>query len=125
LTSNVATTRLSGSKKPPATGGWNAFCTGFGGHDFLNPATHLLLRGNGEHAWFGWPTDPDLEALRDAWLDAPDLATQKRLAAQIHVKAFEDVPYFPLGLFFVYAVYRADLTGILRGLPASWNVRRA
>jgi len=112
------------SKKPPAEGGWSAFCSGFGSYDFSNPAIHLLLRGNGDRAWFGWPTAPEIEALRDAWLDAPDLATQKRLAAEIQVKAFQEVPYIPLGLFYVYSVYRADLSGILHGLPLFWNIRR-
>ena len=44
------------SKNPPDQGGWNAFCTGFSGLDFFIPGTHLPLRGNGEQAWFGWPT---------------------------------------------------------------------
>ena len=60
--------------KPPAEGGWNLFCTGFSGLDFFTPASHLPLRGNGKGAWFGWPDDPKIEALREAWFNAPDLA---------------------------------------------------
>ena len=51
--------------KPPADGGWNMFCTGFSGLDFFTPASHLPLRGNGKGAWFGWPEDPKIEALRE------------------------------------------------------------
>ena len=60
--------------KPPAEGGWNLFCTGFSGLDWFTPASHLPLRGNGKSAWFGWPDDPKMEAMRDAWFNAPDLA---------------------------------------------------
>ena len=112
------------SKSPPSQGGWNAFCTSLSGDDLATPATDPPLRGNGERAWLGWPTSPRIEALRDAWLDAPDLAAQKRIAPEIQAQAFEDVPYLPLGLFYSPSAYRADLTGILRGFPIFWNVRR-
>ena len=113
------------SKSPPAQGGWNAFCTNFSGDDAATPATHLALRGHGGQAWPGWPTSPRIEALRDEWLDAPDFPTQKRIAAEMQAQAFEDVPYYPLGLFYNPSAFRADLTGILRGLPIFWNIRRA
>jgi peptide/nickel transport system substrate-binding protein len=113
------------SKKPPQQGGWNAFSTTFAGIDFWTPATHTLLRGNGEHAAAGWPTSAAIEALRDAWLDAPDLPAQKELAAKLQAQAFLDVPYYPLGLLYTHSAYRADLTGVLTGLPLFWNIRRA
>ena len=113
------------SKNPPAQGGWNAFCTFFSGSDFFTPATHLPLRGNGDRAWFGWPTNQKIEALRDQWFDAPDPAAQKRIAAEMQARAFEDVPYLPLGLYYNPSAFRADLTGILHGFPIFWNVRWA
>jgi peptide/nickel transport system substrate-binding protein len=57
-------------------------------------------------------------------LDAPDLEARKRIAADIQVQAFMDLPYFPLGVFYSPSAYRADLVGILRGLPLFWNIRR-
>ena len=84
--------------KPPAEGGWNLFCTGFSGLDFFTPASHLPLRGNGKGAWFGWPDDPKIEALREAWFNAPDLAAQKKVGEQVQLQAFENVPYYPLGV---------------------------
>jgi peptide/nickel transport system substrate-binding protein len=112
------------SKNPPDQGGWNAFCTGFSGLDFFNPGTHLPLRGNDGQAWFGWPTSPKLEELRDAWFEAPNPDAQKKLGAEIQAQAFEDVPYYPLGLGYDPSGYRADLTGILHGFPIFWNMRR-
>jgi peptide/nickel transport system substrate-binding protein len=109
----------------PAEGGWNAFCSFSTSSDFSTPATHFLLRGNGEKAFYGWPSSPRLEALRDAWFDAPDLAGQKKIEAEIQAEAFVDAAYIPLGVFYNPRVYRRDVTYILHGFPIFWNMRRA
>ena len=88
------------NRNPPAKGGWNALIALFSGAELTTPAGHVLLRGNGADAWFGWPKAPKLEALRDQWFDAPDLDAQKRIAREIQLQAFEDVPYIPLGQYF-------------------------
>jgi peptide/nickel transport system substrate-binding protein len=110
--------------KPPAEGGWNMFCTGFSGLDLFNPAGDLPLRGNGKSAWFGWPTMPKMEALRNAWFDAPDLAAQKKIGVEMQTEAFEEVPYYPLGLSHQPTAYRRDITGMLEGFVIFWNVKR-
>ena len=110
--------------KPPADGGWNAFCTGFSGLDFFTPASDLPLRGNGKEAWFGWPTMPKIEELRTAWFDAPALDAQKKICREIQLQAFEQIPYFPLGLAYLPTGYRADITGVNDGFVTFWNVRR-
>jgi peptide/nickel transport system substrate-binding protein len=109
--------------KPPAEGGWNMFCTGFSGLDLLTPATHLLLRGNGKAAPFGWPDDPKMEELRDAWFNASDLAAQKKIAEQMQIQAFENVPYYPLGLAQIPTAFRRDITGVQEGFAIFWSVR--
>ena len=113
------------SKNPPAQGGWNAFCTTAPGTDTLTPAVHYQLRGNGGQGAPGWPTSPRIEALRDQWFDAPDLPQQQKIASEIQERAFEDLPYWPLGHFYNYSAYRTDLSGILHGLPIFWNLQRA
>jgi peptide/nickel transport system substrate-binding protein len=112
------------SKSAPGQGGWNAFCTRFWGSECATPAAHSALRGNGAQAWPGWPSSPRIEALRERWFDAADPATQEKLAAEIQVQAFEDVPYYPLGLYYNPTAYRADLSGVVTGGPFFWNVRR-
>ncbi len=113
------------SREPVDKGGWSAFCTGWNGADMLNPAGHQSLRGNGTDAWFGWPTSPRLEQLRDAWFAAPNLAARKAICAEIQRQAFQDVPYIPIGQYFQPGAYRRGLVGILRGAPLIlWNVRR-
>ena len=96
----------------------------FSGMEFNTPAGHLLLRTNGDNAWFGWPNSEKLEALRDQWFDAPDMAAQKTIGRQIQAQFFEDVPYIPLGQYFVDSAYRKGLTDIRRGIPLPLNVRR-
>jgi len=113
------------SKKPPDTGGWNLLITAAPGLDQLTPATHWMLRGNGEQAAYGWPSSLKLEALRDQWFDAPDIATQKRICAEIQAQAFIDLPYLPLGTHFPPTAYRSDLAGVMDGQSIFWNVRRS
>jgi peptide/nickel transport system substrate-binding protein len=104
--------------------GWNVFCGAPSGFDLFDPGVHLPLRGTGAGGWPGWPSSPAIEALRDEWLDAPDLVSRRRIAASIQAQAFIDLPYYPLGIFYTPSAYRSDLTGILRGLPLFWNLRR-
>jgi peptide/nickel transport system substrate-binding protein len=113
------------SKNAPDQGGWNALCTFFFGIDFATPGTNLPLRGNDGQAWFGWPTSPRLEELREQWFDAPDLAAQKSIAVEIQRQAFRDVPYYPLGLAYFPTAHRADLRDVPNGIPAFWSVRRS
>ena len=64
-------------RQPIAEGGWSIFGSMWGGLDLDNSAGNMVLRGNGKNAWFGWPTLPKLEALRDQWLRATDHTRSK------------------------------------------------
>ena len=112
-------------QKPPAEGGWNAFISVGSSLTAANPGSFLPLRGNGRNGWFGWPTDPRLEELREAWFDAPDLAAQRAVTEQVQLRAFETVPFVPLGHMKQPAAFRSDITDILAtAFPVFWNVRR-
>lgn len=112
------------SKEPPSKGGWNMFITGWSGLDMTTPLTNQTLRSNGAKAWFGWPDLPPLQTLVDAWLDAPDVAAQQKIAAVLQGKAMELVPYIPTGQYFYRTACRQDITGIIPGQFVFWNVRR-
>jgi peptide/nickel transport system substrate-binding protein len=112
------------SAKPPTEGGWNLFVTGFAGLDFFSPASHLALRGNSKGAWFGWPDDPKIEELREAWFNASNLVAQKKIGEEIQLQAFQSVPYYPLGLGRFPTAFRRDITGVPEGFPIFWSVRR-
>lgn len=108
---------------PPGRSGWNAVTIGTNGARILSPGPNDWLRCNGQQAFFGWPTSPEIQNLRDQWFEAPDLPTQKKLAEAIQRQAFIDVPYYPLGMLYAPTGYRADMKGVLSGLPLFWNVR--
>jgi len=110
--------------EPVGRGGWSVFQTSWSGLDHATPAGHPFLRGNGRAAAPGWPDSPVVEALRDEWLSSPDPAAQFSLAEQIQAQAFRDVPYVPLGQQFQQTAYRAELSGVLPGMPVFWNVVR-
>lgn len=112
------------SKAPLDKGGWSIFQTSWAGIDQANPVGNVFLRGNGDKAQVGWPSAPKLESLRDQWIKAPNEAEQQRLAREIQLQAFQDVPYIPLGQVLSKTAYRSDLTGMLVGLPLFWNIRR-
>jgi peptide/nickel transport system substrate-binding protein len=111
-------------KDPVAQGGWSIFFNFAAGTDVASPADDLVLRGNGAKAWFGWPDDPKLEALRDSWFAAPDLAAQRRIAEQLQLQAFQSVPFIPLGQYFQPTAYRKTVSGVLDGFATFWNVRK-
>lgn len=109
---------------PVEKGGWSVFHTGWGGDQEVNPVSNIWLRGNGKDAAPGWPTSPGIEELRNAWMRVPDTASQKKLCDDIQRQAFADLPYIPTGQLFAPVAHRADLVGMLHGLPLFWNIRR-
>jgi peptide/nickel transport system substrate-binding protein len=110
--------------EPVEQGGWSVFHTGWGGAEETTPIANIWLRGHGTNAAPGWPTAPKLESLRDAWLRAPDIATQKTIATDLQRQAFIDLPYLPTGQVFTPIAHRSNLTGLVNGLPAMWNIQR-
>lgn len=115
------------SGEPVEKGGWSAYCTSWTGLSIASPATHLPMRLNGAAAKAWWrPSDAEMEKLRDAWFNAPDLAGRQRIAAEMQTRALtEVVPFVPLGLSFRTTAFRSSLTGHARsGFPVFWGVRR-
>ena len=109
---------------PVSDGGWSLFVTNWSGSDWLSPAGHIALRGNGEAGWAGWANIPRIEALREAWFRAPDLAAQQAICRDIQIEAMSEVAYYPLGQYLQPTAYRSNITGVLDGFSTFWNVRR-
>jgi peptide/nickel transport system substrate-binding protein len=113
------------SKEPVEHGGWSTFVTTADGLGLANPIGNNMIRGSGATAWFGWPTNPRLVALREAWLDAPDLAAQRKIADDIQRVVWDEVPYIPVGQWALPIAFRTNVTGILRSpYPTFWNVSK-
>ncbi len=115
------------NRGPTGQGGWSCFFTGWEGEDHLNPSNHYAMRGNGDDAaaWPGWCVSPKLEALRNAWFDAPDEAAQKQVCVDLQLQAMLDVPSLPVGQFQSPTVYNKRIKGVLPGFATFWNVRPA
>jgi peptide/nickel transport system substrate-binding protein len=113
------------SKEPIDKGGWSIFHTWLVGPDVTNPAVNFALRGSGDKAWFGWPTDTKLEELRDAWFAAGDAAASKKAADAVQARAFDFVPYVPTAQFILPTAYRTNLSGvIIAPVTFMWNVEK-
>lgn len=113
------------NKEPLDKGGWSLFPFGSPAAEYRDPIFATNMRGNGAGAWFGWPNDPEGEAMRTKWMDSTDAAEQKRLDREIQARAFDTVPFIPLGQYLPPAAYRKSLTGVLQGaMPVFWNVSK-
>lgn len=116
------------SQKAPSEGGWNMFFTNWAGADILNPVAHVTLNGRGQNGgWFGWPDDPQMEKLRDAYARSTSAEEQKKIAADIQARVFEQITYVPLGQYIAPSVWRKSLKGVLEGpaTPVFWNIDKA
>ncbi len=114
------------SKETIDKGGWSMFCASFPAADYLNPLAAPAIRGNGDAAWFGWPTAPTVEQFRDAWIDSNDDAERKRLAAEIQREVLTQAMYVPLGNYTLPSAWRKNVTGLLKGpVPVFWNVQKS
>jgi peptide/nickel transport system substrate-binding protein len=113
------------SKKPVEEGGWSIFGTGWTGVETLDPSGDLPLAANGGAAWFGWPSDEKLEALRMEWLKTSDSEARQEIAAKIQARAFETLPYIPTGQWSPVTAYRKSIKGVIIA-PAlfMWNVEK-
>jgi peptide/nickel transport system substrate-binding protein len=113
------------SQKTPDQGGYNIFFTFLGGTGNITPATDIAIRGTGTKAWFGWPTSAKMEELHNAWFDAPDLAAQQKICAEMQTVFWDWVPYVPLGMYVQPTAFHTDLHDIRMGFPQFYGVRRA
>jgi peptide/nickel transport system substrate-binding protein len=85
-------------KDAPDKGGWHMFLTAFQAFDMWNPIANPTLDTRGEKSvWFGWPTDDKLVDLRNQFMRATEDGAKKKLAEQMHARAFEISTHAILG----------------------------
>src|SRR5882724_12781270 len=112
------------SKEPVEKGGWSIFHTWLVGPDMLSPA-NMAMVNLGEKAWFGWPGDPKLEELRQAWFNTTDPASGKKAADAVQLAAFRYVPYITTAQFIIPTAYRSNLSGVIVApVTFLWNVEK-
>jgi peptide/nickel transport system substrate-binding protein len=116
------------SQKPPKEGGWNLFFTNVIAPDLMNPVANLQLSGRGtKGGWFGWPEDPKIEELRDAFVRSSSEEERNRIAADIQKEVYDQVIYIPLGQYRTASAWRKSLSGVLDGpaTPVFWNIDKS
>ena len=114
------------SREPLDKGGWSMFPLGAPAGEYRDPIFATNIRGNGKDAWFGWPTDEKVEAMRDAWMDSNDDAERKQLDQDIQLRTFETVPFIPLGQYLPPTAWRSNITAPLKGaVPVFWNIAKS
>ena len=114
-------------KKAPEEGGWHIFHTSWIAPDLINPIANIGVSGGGvEKAWFGWPTDTEIEGLRQAFARETNPAKQKQLASQIQQKAMDTVTYIPIGQYLQFNAIRGNVTGFLPSpVTFFWNLAKS
>jgi len=111
-------------KDPPTAGGWSLFLTSWQAADILNPLTMAMMNATGEQGWFGWPDDPQLEAIKKEFALAASDADKKRLAEAAQLRAFAIATHVPLGQYNQPAAVRKGVTGVVpAGAQVYWNIR--
>jgi peptide/nickel transport system substrate-binding protein len=116
------------SKKPPKEGGWNMLFTNFVIADVVNPVVNILINAKGKNgAWFGWPEDARMEAMRDAFVRSSSREEQRKIAAEIQSEVYDQVIYIPLGQWRGVGAWRKSLSGVLEGpaTPVFWNIDKS
>ena len=112
-------------KDPPSAGGWNLFNTAWVTADILNPAMIGFMNASCDKALPGWPCDPELERLREAFLRAPDLESQKAIAAAAQKRAIEYGTHIPLGEYDQPIAVRKNIQDIVTApAPVFWNITK-
>jgi peptide/nickel transport system substrate-binding protein len=112
-------------KDPPSAGGWSVYLTSWGSVDVLDPVSTNFLNASCEKATFGWPCDPELERLRDAFAKETDPAKQKVIAEAVSVRASEYLTHIHLGQYLQPSAFRKNVTGLLvASNVAFWNIEK-
>jgi peptide/nickel transport system substrate-binding protein len=114
------------SQAAPAEGGWNIFITNWMVPEISNPISNPMLNGRGDAAWFGWPTDEAIEALKEEFIDAADPEAQKAVAENIQTHALDNGLLIPLGQYTLPQARRTTITDMINSpVPVFWNLQKA
>jgi peptide/nickel transport system substrate-binding protein len=111
------------NQEAPQAGGWNLGFTALTGTSNLNPASNLGIRGIGRQGWFGWPTNPKLEALRMDWFFADTLQERQNICQAIQLEVLDQVPYIPLGANYNLSAIRKNWRNFQSQGPVFYTVQ--
>ncbi len=106
--------------------GWHMFFTAWQAFDVWNPISNPAMDTRGEKStWFGWATDEKMVGLRNEFMRATDDGVKKKLADQIHTRAFEIGTHAPLGEFDAPMAARKNISGFfITNNNIYWNLKK-
>ena len=118
--------RIQAPNKPIGQGGYHLFPYYAAGVFWFHPMTNLSLDVScPASSWAGFPCDKEGEALRQAFLAAPDEATRHKAYEAFHRRMWDFLPYIPTGQFDVQSAYRQNIQGVLPAYFISyWNIEK-
>ena len=113
-------------KDPPSKGGWNIAMTAATAVLLADPIVNHYTETTGDRAQFGWPTDAEIEKLRQEFLHQGDPAAQRRIAEQVQKRVMDLGVTVPLGQYVQPMARRKGVTGnIPSPVTVFWNVEKA
>ncbi|MFM7507270.1 MAG: ABC transporter substrate-binding protein, partial [Rubrivivax sp.] len=114
-------------KDAPDKGGWHMFLTAWQVFDVWSPIANPTMDTRGEKSgWFGWASDDKMVELRNQFMRATDEGVKKKLADQIHARAFEIGTHAPLGEFSQPVAARKNISGFfIHNGNMYWNLKKA
>ncbi len=112
-------------KDPPDKGGWNILITSTSGADSLDPLTYSFIGATCDKAWFGWPCDPEITKLREAFADETDEAKRKEIVEKLQLRAAENPTHGFLGQYNNAMAMRTNVSGnVVSPVPVFWNIEK-
>ncbi len=113
-------------KDAPDKGGWHMFLTAWQTFDVWSPIANPTMDTRGDKSgWFGWASDDKMITLRNEFMRATDEPTKKKLAEQLHVRAFEVATHAPLGEYMQPMAARKNIGGFfVTNGNIYWNLKK-
>jgi peptide/nickel transport system substrate-binding protein len=102
------------------------FLTAWQAFDMWSPIANPTMDTRGEAStWFGWAKDEKMVELRNKFMRATDEAEKKKLADQLHARAFEVGTHAILGEYQQPMAARKNISGFfVTNGNIYWNLKK-
>ncbi len=108
-----------------AQNGWHAFFTSWAAADVTHPVGTAFLNANCEQSILGWPCDPALEKLREAFAAELDATRRMAIVRRIQERFAESPTHVHLGQWFRPMAVRSNIDGVVEApVPIFWNIEK-
>jgi peptide/nickel transport system substrate-binding protein len=109
------------SREPVERGGWSMLFTSFSSFDFVDPAAHFPLRGNGTGAWPGWPSIPGWRSCATPGSSHPTCPPSRPSRGRCSGSQMDEVPLRPGRSYLSITAHAPQPGGPGAGLALFWG----